>query len=284
MNFTPAACCSLDTSSLGSRWTWRRFLWTPQADRAFQFLKDHFTSASVLQVPDGCLHPCSFFSRKLSSAEQNYDIGTHELLAVKVALEEWRHWLEGTEEPFLVWTDHKNLQYLQSAKRPNSRHARWALFFNSFRFHFSYRPGLRNTKPEALSRVLSPDPVVEEPSYMLPRTFIVGAVSWEIGERVRNTSRSVAVPAVCPPNHLLLNPELQSSVIHWANSSPFTCGTNTRRFETEILVAIHHPRCSRVCSGLPCLSVIKDPITRLLVFFILYLCPIGLGLTSFLWI
>lgn len=45
---------------------------------------------------DGKMHPCAFLSRKLSKAEQNYDVGNRELLAVKVALEEWRHWLEGS--------------------------------------------------------------------------------------------------------------------------------------------------------------------------------------------
>ncbi|XP_030281596.1 uncharacterized protein LOC115586588 [Sparus aurata] len=51
---------------------------------------------------DNKLHPCAFFSKKLSPAEQNYDVGNRELLAVKLALEEWRHWLEGTDAPFTV--------------------------------------------------------------------------------------------------------------------------------------------------------------------------------------
>ncbi len=40
---------------------------------------------------DGKLHPCAFFSRRLSPAERNYDIGNKELLAVRLALGEWRH-------------------------------------------------------------------------------------------------------------------------------------------------------------------------------------------------
>ncbi|KAG5285846.1 hypothetical protein AALO_G00008160 [Alosa alosa] len=44
----------------------------------------------------------------------NYDVGDRELLAIKLALDEWRHWLEGAH-PFVVWTDHKN--------RLNSRQA-----------------------------------------------------------------------------------------------------------------------------------------------------------------
>ncbi len=54
-------------------------------------------------------HPCAFFSKKLSPAEQNYDIGNRELLAIKLALEEWRHWLEGANHPFEVITFHVSL-------------------------------------------------------------------------------------------------------------------------------------------------------------------------------
>ena len=128
--------------------TARKFSWNPEAEKAFLELKARFVSAPILVQPDtnrqfvvevdasesgagavlsqrspedNKLHPCAFFSRKLSPAEANYDIGNRELLAVKLALEEWRHWLEGAEHPFLVWTDHKNLEYIQTAKRLNSR-------------------------------------------------------------------------------------------------------------------------------------------------------------------
>ena len=51
---------------------------------------------------DGKLHPCTFFSCRLSWAESNYDVGNRELLAVKIGLEECRHWLEGANQPFGV--------------------------------------------------------------------------------------------------------------------------------------------------------------------------------------
>ena len=71
-----------------------RFLWSPEAASAFQELKRRFTTAPILTMPDP-QHPCAYLSRRLSQAERNYDVGNRELLAVKVALEEWRHWLEG---------------------------------------------------------------------------------------------------------------------------------------------------------------------------------------------
>ena len=56
-----------------------------------------------------------FFSHCLSPAEKNYDVGNRELLAVKLALEEWHHWLEEADQPFGGGMEHKNLAYI-----PNS--------------------------------------------------------------------------------------------------------------------------------------------------------------------
>lgn len=124
-----------------------RFLWSPKAQSAFEALKKLFTSASILKHPDpalpfvlevdasevavgavlsqrqgakALLYPVAFFSQKLSTAERNYDVGDRELLAIKAALEEWRYLLEGAAHPILVYTDHKNLEYLRTAKRLNS--------------------------------------------------------------------------------------------------------------------------------------------------------------------
>lgn len=57
-------------------------------------------------------HPVAFISRKFSPVEMNYDVGNQELLAIKLALSEWRHLLEGAPKPFSILTDHKNLLYL----------------------------------------------------------------------------------------------------------------------------------------------------------------------------
>ncbi|KAK3542994.1 hypothetical protein QTP70_008721 [Hemibagrus guttatus] len=67
------------------------------------------------------LHPCAYLSHRLTAPERNDDVGDRELLAVTLALEEWRHWLEGARQPFLIFTDDKNLTYLQQAKSLNLR-------------------------------------------------------------------------------------------------------------------------------------------------------------------
>lgn len=70
---------------------------------------------------------------------------------VRLAIGEWHHWLEGVAQPFLVWTDHKNLEYYRSAKRLSLHQARWALFFGHFNFTLLSRPGSKNLKSDALS-------------------------------------------------------------------------------------------------------------------------------------
>lgn len=72
---------------------------------------------------EGKLHPCAIFSCRFLLAETIHDIGNCGLLSVKLALEEWRHWLEGAKIPFLVWTGHINLWYISSGKRLNSHQA-----------------------------------------------------------------------------------------------------------------------------------------------------------------
>ncbi|KAI3362832.1 hypothetical protein L3Q82_001874 [Scortum barcoo] len=130
----------------------------------------------------------------------------YQLLAVVLALQEWRHWLEGAEQPFLVWTDHKNLAYLRSAKRLNPRQARWALFLSRFEFTLTYRPGSHNTKPDALSRQFSLDTSPSEPASILPPSCIVGAASWDIETRVQEALKDHPAPNNCPKDRDCLSP------------------------------------------------------------------------------
>ncbi len=232
------------------------FRWTEQAQKAFTKLKSCFTSAPVLSVPDpelqfivevdasevgvgavlsqrspldGKVHPCAYFSHRLSPAERNYDVGNRELLAVRLALGEWRHWLEGAAEPFLVWTDHKNLEYIRSAKRLNSRQARWALFFDRFSFTLSYRPGSKNIKPDALSRLFDSPGSGVSPETILPRGVVVAAVSWGVERRVKEALRGVDVRRGCPTGLLFVPGPLRPSVLEWSHSSRLVCHPGVRR-------------------------------------------------------
>ena len=96
--------------------------------------------------------PVVFHSRKLNSAERNYDIHDKELLAILVAFLEWKHYLQGTEKPITVYTDHQNLQYFLTTKAWMARQIRWSQKLYDFNFVIVYRPGVKGDKPDALSR------------------------------------------------------------------------------------------------------------------------------------
>lgn len=233
-----------------------RFIWSEAADRAFQTLKSRFTNAPILTTPDptrqfivevdasdvgvgavlsqrssadGKVHPCAFYSHKLSPTEQNYDVGDRELLAVKLALQEWRHWLEGAEQPFLIWTDHRNLEYMQSAKRLNARQARWSLFFSRFHFTLSYRPGSKNVKPDALSRQFSGAEKAKTVDTILPSRCFTGTVSWGIEKRVQAALQKEPSPKDGPANCLFVPRSVRSEVLWWGHASNLACHAGVRR-------------------------------------------------------
>lgn len=135
-----------------------------------------------------------FFSRKLSPAERNYDIGNRELLTIKLALEEWRQLLEGAKHQFTVLTDYKHLEYLRQAKRLNPCQARWVLFFTHFNFSISYCPGPKNVKMDTLSRLYTPDEISDEPEPLLPKEMVLSPIQWS-SDFVPSTNASTTASA-----------------------------------------------------------------------------------------
>ncbi len=67
--------------------------------------------AVLSQKQDGKWCPVAFLSKSLMVTEQNYEIYDKELLAIMLALNEWRHYLMGAAQDFEIWTDYQNLQY-----------------------------------------------------------------------------------------------------------------------------------------------------------------------------
>ncbi len=178
---------------------------------------------------DNELHPCAFLSHRLTPTERNYHVGDRELLAVKLALEEWRHWLEGAKHPVQVLTDHKNLEYIQQAKRLNPRQARWSLFFNRFQFILSYHPGSKNLKPDALSRVYGNTPQEDSVASIIPSTKIIAPIKWDLANTVKQAQTREPDPGGGPTNCLFVPKAARSQVLQWGHSSRLTCHPGASR-------------------------------------------------------
>lgn len=230
--------------------TLSHFSWSEEAEAVFSKPKALFTSAPILSHPDpSCqfmvevdasdvsvgpvlsqrdvldqkLHPCAFFSWRLSLAEANYGVGNRELLAVVLVLQERHHWQVGSALPFVVWMDHKNLAYLRSAKWLNSRQARRALFLGHFDFTLTYYPGPHYVKPGSLSRQFSGDPSDLGSGPIFSPSCIMGSVIWQVEERVRDAQCSMSCPTVTPPNRLFVPDSTRSEILQWGHLSQLTC-------------------------------------------------------------
>ena len=146
-----------------------KFSWGEEQQKAFEQIKKVVSQEILLAYPDfnelfeihtdasdyqlGAVisqkgRPIAFYSRKLSSAQQNYTTTERELLAIVETLKEFRNILLGHK--IKVYTDHENLTYKQFN---SSRVMRWRLLIEEFGPELEYIKGQKNIVADALSRL-----------------------------------------------------------------------------------------------------------------------------------
>lgn len=157
----------------------KKFVWTEAAEEAFQNLKSALISAPILTNPDfscpfiiesdasdnavgaalvqkidGVTRVVAYFSKKLSSTQRKYASVEKECLGVLMAIEHFRHFVEGTK--FKVVTDARSLLWLFTIgiESGNSKLLRWALKLQSYDIELEYRKGKLNVTADCLSRSL----------------------------------------------------------------------------------------------------------------------------------
>ena len=155
----------------------KQFVLTPDAETAFDALKDALCSAPVLTTPDFAKHfyiqcdastsgvggvlfqrsddggenPIAYFSKKLTPTQRNYSITELECYAALLSVKKFRAYVEG--HPFTIITDHASLKWLMSQTDLSGRLARWSLKLQGFDFNIEHRKGSQNVVPDALSRM-----------------------------------------------------------------------------------------------------------------------------------
>nr|GEU67135.1 putative reverse transcriptase domain-containing protein [Tanacetum cinerariifolium] len=151
--------------------TLTEFEWETEAEEAFQTLKQKLCCAPILALPEGSEDFVVYYdallrgfgaflmqrekviayaSRQLRTHEENYTTHDLELGAVVFTLRLWRHYLYGTK--YVVYTDHKSLQYIIDKKELNMRQRRWIELLSDYDFEIRYHPRKANVVADALSR------------------------------------------------------------------------------------------------------------------------------------
>lgn len=147
-----------------------QFQWTPTTQNAFATLKQALTTAPVLALPNfqktfvletdasdigiGAVlmqdnHPIAFLSQTLSVRNSALSTYEKECLAIILAVEKWRSYLQATL--FTIRTDHKSLLHLTDQKIHTKIQQKALLKLMDLDFTILYKKGTSNLAADALS-------------------------------------------------------------------------------------------------------------------------------------
>ena len=161
-----------------SKKTYRQKLtWGPEADKAFQTVKDTLANSTMLAFPTpgaeisllvdasnfavGAVlqqkverhrFPPGFFSRALSPTQQNYLTFDRELLGIFLAIKDFRYFVEG--RPLIIWIDHASLTHAipSALTESTGRRLRQLQFISEFTSDIRHIKGEENVEADYLSR------------------------------------------------------------------------------------------------------------------------------------
>lgn len=150
----------------------KQFHWSDTAEAAFLNLKTAMTNTPVLAMPnfaepftietDACDDgigavlmqqgkPIAFLSKALSDTHKRLSIYEKEFLALIMAVEKWRQYIQRQE--FVIVTDHKSLSYLTEQNLHSDLQRKAMTRLMGLTFKVVYRKGKENMAADALSRV-----------------------------------------------------------------------------------------------------------------------------------
>jgi hypothetical protein len=146
----------------------KQFQWCSEAEQAFNALKQVMASTPVLALPDFTIpfivetdasdggvgavlmqkdQPIAFLSKALGPVHQKLSIYEKEFLALIMAVERWRPYLQRQE--FIIRTDHKSLSYLCEQILHSDMQRKAMTRLMGLQFKVVYRKGKENLAANA---------------------------------------------------------------------------------------------------------------------------------------
>ncbi|KAA0062156.1 Ty3/gypsy retrotransposon protein [Cucumis melo var. makuwa] len=148
------------------------YKWTKEAETTFEKLKTAMMTLSVLAMLDFNLsfkiesdasgfgvgavliqakRSIAYFSKTLSMRDRARPVYEWELIAVVLAMQQWRLYLLGRK--FTVKTDQRSLKFLLEQRVIQPQYQKWIAKLLGYSFEVIYKPGLENKVMDALSRM-----------------------------------------------------------------------------------------------------------------------------------
>ncbi|EER02278.1 retrovirus polyprotein, putative [Perkinsus marinus ATCC 50983] len=209
--------------------------WGKEEELAFNDLKQWIASLPLLAYPDfsrpfrlmtdasdvaiGAVveqdgRPLAFFSQSLTPTKKVWPVYEREAYAIFKALERFRPLLWGYHLELVVFSDHKPLEWIQTAT--TAKVQRWLISMSQFKFKVFYKKGKHNVVADALSRITTSDDKVTEPD--------LGALQRELQ----------GIPVLVTDK--LLTKDREADVLKEDNSAPACVLTLCEQWSTADLV------------------------------------------------
>ena len=148
-----------------------KFNWGPTQQESFDLLKLRLITTPVLAFPNfekifeletnACVtgirallsqegRPIAYFGEKLFKARQKWTTYEQEFYATVRACHQWEHYL--VQKKFLLHSDHRTLQFINSQKNISRMHARWVMYLQKFSYVFQHKASQNKKVVDALTR------------------------------------------------------------------------------------------------------------------------------------
>ena len=163
---------------------------------------------SLCDTTRSILRPIAYFSRKLNETQQRYSAQERELLGILLALQHWRHWVEGSD--VTVITDHESLRTIQTKAEQPARMLRFLDSIEHYGIRIVYRRGTANVLANYLSRPSENNFLSEE------EEGAVGDIEQRELDEIKYPEQLDRIYFLCIFEFLLQNQELPSNLtVSW---------------------------------------------------------------------
>lgn len=226
------------------------FVWTSSHQAAFEALKSALVSTPVLALPDfskpfqlqmdacdsgvGAVllqegHPLAFVSKSLGPCTRNLSTYEKEFLAILVAVEQWRSYLQHNE--FTIFTDQRSLVHITDQRLQTQWQLKMHTKLAGLQYRVVYKTGASNAAADALSRHPNPPAQLQAISVSTPAWLAEVVAGYTADPESTKLLQELSVDPQCHPPFTLHNGIIRHSGRIWIGSNP--------QLQQRIISALH---------------------------------------------